>query len=66
LAEGPAPASGQEGIRVSIKRSVRDENLFVVRRLEAGKSPPPGSTEGFLLLAEEDVMSADGLLMTEP
>jgi hypothetical protein len=41
-------------IRVSIKRSARDPNLFVVRKLEEGKTVPMGSKEAFLLLPDRD------------
>jgi hypothetical protein len=39
-------------LRVSIKRSVRDPNLLVVRKLETGKTSPPGTTEGYVVLAD--------------
>ena len=41
-------------LRVSIKRSARDDNLFVARRLAAGKAPPLGTREALLVLVEGD------------
>jgi len=40
------------GVRVSVKRSVRDGNLLVVRKLDAGKTAPVGSQEAFLSFAD--------------
>lgn len=40
-------------VRVSIKRSTRDKDLYVVRRLDS-KKPPFGSREAFVVLAEPD------------
>jgi hypothetical protein len=39
-------------VRVSIKRSARDGDLLVVRKLEAGKPLPPGRTEAYLVLSD--------------
>jgi hypothetical protein len=39
-------------LRVSVKSSVRDPNLFLVRVLPAGKGAPPGSQEAFLTPTE--------------
>jgi hypothetical protein len=39
-------------VRVSVKRSVRDETLLVVRPLEPGHGPPSGCQVGWLLLGE--------------
>jgi hypothetical protein len=44
-------------VRVSVRTSVRDPTLLVVRPLAAGQSPPPGAREGFLVLADESVES---------
>jgi hypothetical protein len=45
-------------VRVSIKRSARDPDLFVVRKLEAGMTLPTGRGEGYLVLDENDVDSS--------
>jgi len=45
-------ASQGSVVRVSIKTSVRDPNLVVVRKLEAGQTLPPGRTEAYLVLAD--------------
>ena len=49
-----APVSSQGGVRVSVKTSVRDPSLLVVRRLGKGQAPPPG-TRGALLVMDDGV-----------
>jgi hypothetical protein len=46
--------------RVSVKRSSRDPNLYVVRRIEQGKNRPPGTREALILLldASTDLLDA--------
>ncbi len=44
----PAPV-GDKGLRVSVKTSVRDPNLLLLRPLPEGESPPFGTREGILL-----------------
>jgi hypothetical protein len=39
---------------VSVKISVRDPSLLVVRPLAEGQSPPPGTREAFLVMADND------------
>jgi len=53
IAEGPA-------LRVSIKRSVRDPNLLIVRKLAAGMASPPGTTEGYIVLTDPGVAPSGG------
>ncbi len=36
------PTNAGAGVQVAIKQSARDEGLFLVRRLGAGETPPPG------------------------
>jgi hypothetical protein len=43
-------AVGDKGLRVSVKTSVRDPNLLLLRPLPEGESPPFGTREGILLL----------------
>jgi hypothetical protein len=45
--------SGGGRMRVSVKVSVRDPSLFLLRPLADGASPPAGTREGFLTLAED-------------
>jgi hypothetical protein len=45
-------------IRVSVKTSVRDPNLLVVRPLAEGRPLPPGTREGTLVLSEEQTEDA--------
>jgi hypothetical protein len=45
-------ASQGSVVRVSIKTSVRDPSLVVVRKIEAGKPVPAGRVEAYLVLAE--------------
>jgi hypothetical protein len=47
-------ASAGSVVRVSIKRSVRDPDLLVVRTLDSGKALPPGRTEAFLVFPGPD------------
>jgi hypothetical protein len=42
----PPLSSGR--VRVSVKSSVRDPNLLLVRLLADGQSAPPGTQEAFL------------------
>jgi hypothetical protein len=42
-------------MRVSVKTSVRDPKLFVLRPLADGEAAPAGTREGFLLLADSKV-----------
>jgi hypothetical protein len=44
----PAPA----GVRVSVKYSLRDPTLLVVRRLAEGQTPPAGTREALLVMSE--------------
>lgn len=39
-------------LRVSVRTSVRDPTLLVVRVLPEGQPPPPGTREAFLLMAD--------------
>jgi hypothetical protein len=48
--------------RVSVKRSARDDNLYVVRKLAEGQAPPPGSHEALLVLVDPD----EALVETRP
>lgn len=64
----PAPASTAQPaalddtrLRVSVKTSVRDPNLLLLRPLPEGQSPPVGTREGFLVLAQEMDESAPPL-----
>jgi hypothetical protein len=57
LTSRPAPATtlppdGSSRLRVSIKTSVRDPTLLVVRRLEEGMALPAGTREGWLVMPE--------------
>lgn len=53
-ASSPTPALGRDGgMRVSVKSSVRDPNLLLLRPLPEGQSPPVGTREGFLVLTED-------------
>jgi hypothetical protein len=46
-------AKGHERrLRVSVKTSVRDPDLLLLRPLPEGQHPPTGTCEGFLVLAE--------------
>jgi hypothetical protein len=48
----PAAAPQENRLRVSIKTSVLDPTLLVVRRLDEGKAPPAGAREGWLVIPE--------------
>jgi hypothetical protein len=53
----PAAVSGEGGdvwhaLRVSVKPSVREPGLFIVRRLENGKAPPAESREALIVVME--------------
>jgi hypothetical protein len=39
-------------LRVSVKPSARDPGLFIVRRLDDGHTPPPGSREALIMVLE--------------
>ena len=55
-----APAGSQRRFRVSIKTSVLDPSLLVVRRLEEGMELPAGASEGWLeMSAPTNVDEAD-------
>ena len=45
-----APAPGLERLRVSVRTSVRDPTLLVVRLLPEGAAPPAGTREALLVL----------------
>ncbi len=54
---GAAPAAGwgrDTRMRVSVRTSVRDPQLLVLRPLADGQTPPMGTREGFLVLADVD------------
>jgi hypothetical protein len=46
------PSAGGR-MRVSVRLSVRDPSLFLLRPLADGSPPPAGTREGFLTLAED-------------
>jgi hypothetical protein len=46
--------------RVSVKISVRDPNLLLLRRLADGQVPPTGTREGFLVLGDAEVDARSG------
>jgi hypothetical protein len=48
----PEMTNPEVRVRVSVKTSVRDPQLLVVRRLADGESPPPGAREAWLVLPE--------------
>ena len=47
-----APPTSEARRRVSVKVSVRDPNLFVVRPLAEGEAVPAGTREAFLVMAD--------------
>jgi hypothetical protein len=49
--EAEKSATDAERIRVSVKQSVTDPNLFVVRRLDPGRPVPVGTREAVLEFA---------------
>jgi hypothetical protein len=53
-----APQENQLRLRVSIKISVRDPTLLIVRRLDEGKAPPAGAREGWLVMADPTSIDA--------
>lgn len=53
-AQDAAPPVYTQAIRVAVKRSVRDGNLFVARLLDA-EAAPRGTCEAFLVLTDPDV-----------
>jgi hypothetical protein len=46
-------ASGR-AVRVSVKRSARDDGLYVVRKIAVGRALPAGAREAILVLPEVD------------
>jgi hypothetical protein len=48
--QAPAPTTR---VRVSVRISVRDASLFVVRPLAIGEALPPGTREAFLVMSDE-------------
>jgi hypothetical protein len=52
------PSENRSRVRVSVKTSVRDPNLLVVRRLDEGKALPPGTREGWLVMPESTNVDA--------
>jgi hypothetical protein len=55
----PAPEPPENHrLRVSIKTSVRDPTLLVVRRLDEGKALPAGTREGWLVMPESTNVDA--------
>jgi hypothetical protein len=53
------PPETQLRVRVSIKTSVRDPTLLVVRRLDSGHALPAGTREGWLLMADATNVDVD-------
>jgi len=47
------PPTTTTRVRVSVRTSVRDASLLVVRPLAAGEALPPGTREAFLVMSEE-------------
>jgi hypothetical protein len=66
LSKAPAPPlsssapAPQARLRVSVRTSVRDPALLVVRPLPGGQSPPPGTREAFLVMADDESLSFTG------
>jgi hypothetical protein len=52
-ASSPFPVTGRE-LKVSVKRSALDENMFVVRPLGPGARLPPGAREAVLVFSDEE------------
>jgi hypothetical protein len=52
------PQENRLRFRVSIKTSVRDPTLLVVRRLDEGKALPAGTSEGWLVMPESTNVDA--------
>jgi hypothetical protein len=44
----------QKRLRVSVRLSVRDSSLFVVRPLAEGQAAPPGTTEAVLVMPDDE------------
>jgi hypothetical protein len=44
----------RQAVRVAVKRSARDESLYVVRQLDDGQAPALGSSEALLILLERE------------
>jgi hypothetical protein len=44
-------AADEAGIRVSVRTSVSEAGLYVVRRLQPGQAVPPGTTEALLVFS---------------
>jgi hypothetical protein len=59
-AVSPGSSASRTPLLVSVKVSVRDPNLLLVRLLPDGKAPPPGTRSAFLLLTESDTDRVDG------
>jgi hypothetical protein len=60
LATHAPVAAGQTRVRVSVRRSVRDEGLLVVRLLATGEAPPVGTREAVLVMDADDEVSFTG------
>jgi len=55
----PAARTGDElAIRVSVRSSVGEPGLFVVRKLESGQAIPPGTTEAVLVFLNSNAASS--------
>jgi hypothetical protein len=54
------PPAGQVRRRVSVKASVRDPDLLVVRPLAHGESAPAGTREAFLVIVDASAGAAAG------
>jgi hypothetical protein len=52
------PQENRSRLRVSVKTSVRDPALLVVRHLGEGKALPPGTREGWLVMSEPATVDA--------
>jgi hypothetical protein len=48
---------GPARLRVSVRTSVRDAGLLVVRPLADGQAPPPGTREAFLVMADDGAVA---------
>jgi hypothetical protein len=56
----PSPQAeqpGQKRVRVSVRTSVRDSDLLVVRPLAEGEAAPAGTREAYLVMS--DVVAVD-------
>jgi len=55
----PVARTGDElAIRVSVRSSVGEPGLFVVRKMEAGQPIPPGTTEAVLVFLNSNATSS--------